>query len=149
MVSCYSIYKVHPLAAANFDILAQNFPFVKNFFQVFANFFFVLLFSVRSPERLDILAYHSVFVKHFFHFFSTFLFSYRLWYFCAGNPYIWVCIRLSYALRASGSLLPMPIHRMQMGISHFLRNQSFSQNSRFHRANIAYAQAFDGYQVYY
>ena len=49
MVSCYSIYKVHPLAAANFDILAHHSRFVKNFFQVFHKFLnFFLCFSSCS-----------------------------------------------------------------------------------------------------
>ena len=39
------------LAAANFDILAQLSPFVKNFFQILANFFSKAAFSVRALER--------------------------------------------------------------------------------------------------
>ena len=62
-----------PFAAANFDILSQNFSFVKYFFRVFPNFFLFCSFLSRSPERSHILADYSLFVKHFFDFLQKFL----------------------------------------------------------------------------
>ena len=62
------------LAAANFDILSQNFSFVKYFFQVFPNFFSFCSFCPALVERSHILAHHLYFVKYFFRFF-TIIFS--------------------------------------------------------------------------
>ena len=79
----YSIYKVHShadsLSRDSLLIISDVPPFVKNFFQVFSNFFELFQTSsgifycrTRSPERSDILTrYHSN-VKHFFHLFSIF-----------------------------------------------------------------------------
>ena len=57
-------------AAANFYIITQLSSFVKNFFQVFPNFFSLCYFCLALVERLRILAHTSPFVKYFFHFFT-------------------------------------------------------------------------------
>ena len=47
-------------------ILSHRFPFVKNFFQVFSNFFLCDLLSLRSRDSLHILADTHALVKGFF-----------------------------------------------------------------------------------
>ena len=67
----YSIYKVQPLAAANFDIIAEVVRFVKSFFLFFSNFFsLAALPAGRSSDSLHILAQGFHFVKHEFQFFE-------------------------------------------------------------------------------
>ena len=74
----YSIYKVQPLVSLAFAsaeslfILAQKLSFVKNFFQVFSNFFFSAFLAAPSRKRFDILAHCFQFVKNFFQVFSNF-----------------------------------------------------------------------------
>ena len=70
--SRYSIYKVQCEVlrklslAANFYILAYRFLFVKNFFQVFSNFFSIRFISCRSRDSFDIISLHNRFVNTFF-----------------------------------------------------------------------------------
>ena len=67
----YSIYKVQPLAVANFNIVAEVIPFVKRFFLFFRNFFCSLSSRLRrSSDSLRILAQGFGFVKHEFIFFE-------------------------------------------------------------------------------
>ena len=73
----YSIYKVQCslfALADSFLILAHSVPFVKNFFQVFSNFFAVFRFRClpRVSGDLNILADLFSFVKNFFQVFSNF-----------------------------------------------------------------------------
>ena len=49
----------------NSIILPQVFSFVKNFFQVFSNFFDSRLYLTALADSLDILPRQSTFVKHF------------------------------------------------------------------------------------
>ena len=51
--------------AANFYILAYRFLFVKNFFQVFSNFFPIRSLSCRSRDSFHILSLHPSFVNTF------------------------------------------------------------------------------------
>ena len=66
----YSIYKVQSLRRfrRSLVILSQLFSFVKNFFQVFTNFFERIRFSCSLSPRgdLGILAHRLSFVKNFF-----------------------------------------------------------------------------------
>ena len=65
----YSIYKVQTLGfRRSLLILSHSFPFVKNFFQVFSNFFEPIRFSCLLPPRgdLSILTHRFSFVKNFF-----------------------------------------------------------------------------------
>ena len=52
--------------AANLYILSHRFQFVKNFFQVFSNFFPIRSLSCRSRDSFDIISLHPYFVNTFF-----------------------------------------------------------------------------------
>ena len=52
--------------AANFYMLAYRFLFVKNFFQVFSNFFSIRFLSCRSRDSFRIITLHNRFVNTFF-----------------------------------------------------------------------------------
>ena len=65
----YSNYKVQTLGfRRSLLILSHSFPFVKNFFQVFSNFFEPIRFSCLLSPRgdLSILTHRFSFVKNFF-----------------------------------------------------------------------------------
>ena len=47
-------------------MLAYRFQFVKNFFQVFSNFFSIRFLSCRSRDSFDIISLHIQFVNTFF-----------------------------------------------------------------------------------
>ena len=75
-------------SAESLFILAQLFPFVKNFFQVFSNFFFsafcvVLPVLRRSSGNSHIIAPILCFVKHFFHYFSLFFIFFHFFIVCS------------------------------------------------------------------
>ena len=78
----YSIYKVQSRSfrspAANFDILAHRFPFVKNFFQILSNFFLCAFLCPppgrASSDSLTIISLRYSLVKNFFRFFRSFFF---------------------------------------------------------------------------
>ena len=59
-------------------MLAHRFHFVKNFFQVFSNFFSIRFLSCRSRDSFDIISLHTRFVNTFFkgnYFYFEFLFQ--------------------------------------------------------------------------
>ena len=72
----YSIYKVQTALAHRRSsfILSHSVSFVKNFFQVFSNFFELIRFSCLLSPRgdLSILSHPFPFVKNFFQVFSNF-----------------------------------------------------------------------------
>ena len=63
-----------PFTAANFYILAHNFPFVKMFFTNFQIYFCVFCCAPVALHRdsLAIVSQHNAFVKHYFSKFPTF-----------------------------------------------------------------------------
>ena len=93
--------------AANFYMLAYRFQFVKNFFQVFSNFFSIRYLSCRSRDSFDIISLHNRFVNTFFkgnYFYFESLFqipSFR--WFSVIDGYSWPlypgCSSLIHALR--------------------------------------------------
>ena len=86
----YSIYKVQTLLFAladSFCILSHSVSFVKNFFQVFANFSESFLL-VALASNFAMLAYPLIFVKYFFQVFANF-FRIRYCFGCLATALIY------------------------------------------------------------
>ena len=148
----YSIYKVQSLKRYRRSslILSQLFSFVKNFFQVFSNFFELIRFSCLLSPRGDssILSHPFPFVKNFFQVFSNF---FRIFSF--ARPLADSLRILAYHLHFVNTFFPLflifLIFRMQSCIPAFFFSYPATQNpsGAGPRGQITHIQAAQRSQV--
>ena len=137
----YSIYKVHPFAHANFDMIPRINPFVKTFFIFFKRFFHAVFYKALSRALAYTSRYHAKCQYLFLLFYDFFLWPVNCVSESALTPKYTRAFPLPCAIVTTALLLFAPILRMQPSIAKLILYQAFTQQFGLKQDQISYPQA--------